>query len=105
MRQHKARVEFAVDVDQPLEMFGRQPQGIVAGIEELDLCTEGRRRPLRLVLAAGLDLFQGHARLLPGELGFAALAKGKTYDLDAVTFLGVQRDGAARAPDEIAGMG
>src|SRR5665811_1282256 len=60
---------------------------------------------LGLVLAAGLDLRQRGARLLPGELAFAALAERQAHDLDPVAALGVQRDGAARAPDEVARMG
>ncbi len=78
---------------------------IVAAIEELDVGAEQRGGAFGLVLAAGLDLLQRGARLLPGELAFAALAERQADDLDPVAALGVQRDGAARAPDEIAGMG
>src|SRR5450756_2334556 len=80
-------------------------QRIVAGIEEFDLGAERRGGPFRLVLAAGLDLLQRHPRLLPGELGFPALAERQAHDLDAISFLGVQRDRAAGAPDEVAGVG
>ena len=104
MRQHKARVELAVDVDQPLHMRVGQAQRIVAGIEEFDLGAERCRGALGLVLAAGLDLLQRHARLLPGELGFPALAERQADDLDPVALLGVQRDRAAGAPDEISRM-
>src|SRR6185369_11212161 len=38
------------------------------------------------------------------ELAFAALAERQAGNLDAVTFLHMQRDRAARAPNEIAGM-
>jgi hypothetical protein len=105
MRQHETRVEFAVDVDQPLHMRFGEAQRIIAGIEELDLGAECGRGALGLVAAAGLDLFQRHARLLPGELGFAAFAERQAHDLDAVAFPGMQRDGAAGTPDEIAGVG
>src|SRR4029453_2740151 len=40
----------------------------------------------------------------PGELAFAALAERQAGNLDAITLLHMQRDRAARAPDEIAGM-
>ena len=105
MGQHKTRIQFAVDVDQPLHMSIGQPQRIIAGIEELDLGAQRDGRPLRLVLAAGLDLVERHARLLPGELGFPALAECQAYDLDPVAPFGVKRDGAAGAPDEISGVG
>src|SRR5258708_2309730 len=59
----------------------------------------------RIVRAAGLDLLQRHPRLLPGELGFAALAERQAHDLDPIAFFGVQRDRAAGAPDKISGMG
>ena len=104
MRQHEARIEFAIDVDQPLHMRVGQAQRIIAGIEEFDLGAERGCGALRLVLAAGLDLFQRHARLLPGELGFPALAERQADDLDAVALFGVKRDRAAGAPDEISGM-
>src|ERR1700722_10705905 len=104
MRQHKARVELAVDIDQPFHMRGRKAQRIIAGIEEFDLGAKGCRRAFGLVLAAGLDLRKRHARLLPGELGFPALAERQANDLDAVAFFGVKRDGPACPPDEIAGM-
>src|SRR4051812_8151256 len=82
----------------------RRPHRIVAGVEELDFRAEQLRRALRLVAPAGLDLLQRRARLLPGELAFAALAERQAGDLYAIALFGVQRDGAARAPDEIAGM-
>ena len=52
-----------------------QPQRIVAGIEELDLRAQHLRGALRLVAPAGLDLVEGGAALLPGELALATLAK------------------------------
>src|SRR5258708_28858395 len=86
-------------------MRTRKAQRIIAGIEEFDLGAERRRRALGLVLAAGLDLLQRHPRLLPGELGFAALAERQAHDLDPIAFFGVQRDRASGAPDKIAGVG
>ena len=80
-------------------------QRVVAGIEEFDLGAERGGCPLRFVAAAGLDLFKGHARLLPGKLEFAAFAERQADDLDAVALLGVQRDGAAGAPDEVSRVG
>jgi hypothetical protein len=105
MRQHEARIEFAVDVDHAVEMRFRQLQRIVAAVEELDLGTEQLGRPLRLVLAAGLDRFQRRALFFPRELAFAALAEGHADDLHAIALFRMQRDGAAGAPDEIARMG
>src|SRR5204863_1850583 len=58
-----------------------------------------------LVATPGLDGGQRRTRLLPGELALAAFAVGQANDLDAKTPLGVQRDRAAGAPDEIPGMG
>ena len=104
MREHEARVEFAINVDQPLHMRVGEAQRIIAGIEKFDLGAERCCGALRFVLAAGLDLFQRHARLLPGELGFPALAEGQADDLHAVSLSGVKRDGAAGAPDEISRM-
>src|SRR5271165_1279592 len=78
---------------------------IIAAIEELDLGPKQLGGPLRLVLASGLDRFQRRAGFLPGKLAFAALAIGQADDLDPIALLGVQRDGAARAPDEVARMG
>src|SRR5206468_3824061 len=77
---------------------------ILAGVEKFDLCAEHVRRALRLVAPASLDLLHRRARLLPGELALAALAERQAGNLDAITFLHMQRDRAARAPDEIAGM-
>ena len=105
MGQHKTRIGLAEDVGQPLHVMVGEPQRIVAGIEELDLGAKGGGGALGLVLAAGLDLVQRHAGLLPGELRLAALAIGEADDLDAVSLLRMQRDRAACAPDEIAGMG
>ena len=101
MRQDKARVEFAVDVDQPIHMRRREAQRIIAGIEEFDLGAERCRGAFGLVAAAGLDLVQGHIWLLPGKLGFAALAECQADDLDAVTLAGVKRDRTAGAPDKV----
>ena len=98
-------MSLAVDVDHAVEMLLVELQRIVAAIEELDLGAEQGGGALGLVLAAGFDLLQRGARLLPGELAFAALAERQADDLDAIALLGVQRDGAARAPDEIARMG
>src|SRR5205809_1100443 len=75
-----------------------------AGVEKFEFRTQHLRRALRLVAPSGLELLHRRARLLPGELAFAALAERQAGDLDAITFLGVQRDRAARAPDEIAGV-
>ena len=105
MRQHEARIKLAKHIGQPLHMRVCQSQRIIAGIEELDLGAQRGGRPLRLVLAPGLDLLQRHALLLPGKLGFAALTERQAHDLDAIAALGVQRDRATGAPDEIAGMG
>ncbi len=76
-------------------------QRIIAGVEEFDLGAERRCGALGLVAAAGLDLVERHPRLLPGELGFPALAERQAHDLDAVTLPGVQRDGAAGTPHKI----
>src|SRR3984957_14300432 len=104
MGEHEARIELAVDVDQSLHMRLVKVQRIIAGIEELDLGAKGGGGALRLVLSPGFDLVERHPRLLPGELGFAALAEGEAHNLDAVTLFGVQRDRAAGAPDKIAGV-
>jgi hypothetical protein len=104
MRQHEARIEFAVNVDQPLHMRIRQAQRVIAGVKELDLGPECGRGTLRLIPATRLDLLERHARLFPGELGFPALAEGEANDLDAIAAFGVKRDGPACPPDEIAGM-
>ena len=79
--------------------------GIVAGVEELDLRAEDAGRALGLVAALRLHLGERHAGLLPGPLALAALAIGQADDLHAVALARMQRDGAARAPDEVAGMG
>ena len=102
--QHEGRIELAVDIDHAVEMRLRQPQRIIAGVEKFDFRTQHLRRALRLVAPSGLDLLHPRARLLPGELAFAALAERQAGNLDAITFLHMQRDRAARAPDEIAGM-
>ena len=104
MGEHEGRIGLAVDVDHAVEMRFGEPQRIIAGIEEFDLRAEHRGRALGLVLAAGLDLFQRRARFLPGELAFAALAEAHADDLHAIALLRMQRDRAARAPDEIARM-
>src|ERR1039457_5940501 len=78
---------------------------VVAAIEELDFGAQQVSGAFGLVLAAGLHGFERGAWLLPGELAFAALAERQAGDFHFVTALGVQRDGAARAPDEIARMG
>ena len=98
-------MSLAVDVDHAVEVPLVELERIVAAVEELDLGAEQFGGALGLVLAAGFDLLQRGAGFLPGELALAALAEGQADDLDAVAALGVQRDGAARAPDEIAGMG
>ena len=103
--EHEGRIGLAIDVDHAVEMLLGELERIVAAIEELDLGAEQGGGAFGLVLAAGLHLFQRRARLLPGELAFAALAERQADDLDPVAALGVQRDGAARAPDEIARMG
>jgi hypothetical protein len=59
-----------------------EAQGIVAGIEELDLGAEGGRGALSLVAAPGLDLLERHTGLFPCKLGFAALSERQAYDLD-----------------------
>ena len=105
MRQHEGRIELAVDVDHPVEMRLVELQRIVAAVEELDLRAEHPGRALGFVLASCLHGRHRRARLLPGELAFAALAIGQADDLHAIAALGVQRDRASRAPDEIAGMG
>jgi len=105
MGENKTRIELAVDVGQAFHMGLAKTQRIVTGIEEFDLGAERGRGPFRLVLAAGLDLRERHARLSPGKLGLAALAERQANDLDAIAFLGVQRDRTAGAPDEISGMG
>ena len=103
--EHEGRIGLAIDVDHAVVMLLGQIERVVAAVEELDLGAEQAGGALGLVLAAGLDLRQRGARLLPGELAFAALAERQAHDLDPVAALGVQRDGAARAPDEVARMG
>ena len=98
-------MSLAIDVDHAVEMPLVEFERIVAAVEELDLGAEQGGGALGLVLAAGFHRFERGARLLPGELALAALAEGHADDFHLVAALGVQRDGAARAPDEIARVG
>ena len=98
-------IELAVDVDHAVEMLVVEFERIVAAVEELDVCAEQFGSPFGFVLAAGLDLFQSGSRLLPGKLALAALTVRQTNNLDPIAALGMQRDGATSAPNEIAGMG
>jgi len=103
--EHEARRGFAVDVDHTVEVLLVQLERIIAAVKEIDFGPEQLGGALRLILAAGLHAFQGRALFLPGELTLAALAEGQADNLHPVTVLGVQRDCAAGAPDEIARMG
>ena len=85
--EHEGRIELAVDVDRAVEMLLVELERIVAAVEELDLGAEQGGGALGLVPAAGLDLLQRRARLLPGELALAALAIGQADDFDAVSLL------------------
>jgi hypothetical protein len=102
--QHETRIDFTVNVNHPGEMRLIEPERIVAAIEEFDLRAQHLGRTLRFLLAAGLDGGERRARLLPGKLALAALAKGQADDFHAVAAFCVKRDGAARAPHEISGM-
>ncbi len=103
--QHEGRLQLVEDVDGAIEHGVGGAQGIVAGIHELDLGSEHRSGALSLVAALCLDVFHLHAGLLPGELALAAFAIGEAQDLHPHAAFGMERDGAAGAPDEIAGMG
>ncbi len=92
--QHERGILLAVDIDHAVEMLFVELERIVAAVEELDLGAEDRR----------LDAVERCALFLPRELAFAALAERQADDLDAIALPDVQRDGAAGAPDEIAGM-
>ena len=104
MRQHERGPQLTVDVDRTIEHLRRHAQGIVAGVEELDLGTEDLRSALSLVAASGLYFIERHTGLFPGELAFATLAERQTHDLHPVALTRMQRDGATRAPYEIPGM-
>ncbi len=102
MRQHEGRIFLAVDVDHAVEVLVVELERIVAAVEEFDLGAQKLRRALGFVLAAGFDLLERRAGFFPRELAFAPFAVGHAHDLHPIAALGVQRDGAARAPDEIA---
>ena len=105
MGQHEARIELAVDVDQPVHMRLGEPQRIVAGIEELDLGAEHAAARSASSLRPALTFSSVAPASFQANWHLAALAIGQADDLDAIALLGVQRDRASGAPDEIAGMG
>ena len=106
MGEHEGRLQLAVDVDEPVEHLRRGAQRIVARVEELDLRAQHRGGALRLRRAAAPSprpairraFFQAHWLSPRSPIGEAD-------DLHAVALLGMKRDGAARPPDEVAGMG
>ena len=49
VREHEGRIGFTVDVDHAVDMRLRQPQRIVAGVEEFDLGAEQLGGTLGLV--------------------------------------------------------
>ena len=91
-------------VDHAVEVLLVELQRIVAAVEELDFGAEQGGGAFGLVLATSFDLFHRRAWFFPRELALAALTEGHADDLHLVAALGVQRDGAARAPDKIARM-
>jgi hypothetical protein len=80
-------------------------QRIIAEIVELDVAAEDLRGLLGFGEPRGLHLVERHSRLAPHLGALAALAERKAHDLHVPAALGVKRDRAARAPDEIAGVG
>ena len=87
--EHEGRIGLTVDVDHSVKMRIGRLERVIAGVEELDLGAQQLGRPLGLVLAPGLDLFERGALLLPGELALAALTVRQAHDLDAIAFFGV----------------
>ena len=90
----------------PLLVGTRHLERVVAEIEAHQLVhPEFAAGALGLVAAGLLDLVQGHAGLLPEPGALAALAEGQAQHRDRALLLGMQRDRAPAAPDEIGGMG
>src|SRR5262249_10183588 len=81
-----------------------RPQRIVAGVEESHFGAEQARGPFRL---GAPDLFHpldGHRRILPGALAFAALAIRQPEDAHTAAARRVARDRGAGAPGGISRM-
>jgi len=62
------------------------------------------RATLGIVVSTGI-VPRGNPDHLPGARALTALAVGETQDADAMAARRVERDGAARAPDEVGGVG
>src|SRR5690606_17477522 len=104
MGQYESGVLLAIDVDNAVEMFFVELERRVAAVEERDLGAEQVGGALRLVLAARFGAFPRRAVVLPGELAVAAFAEGEADGLRAIAGFGVQGDGAAGTPDDVAWM-
>ena len=77
---------------------------VIARIEETNFSAEDAGSASGFCAANFFDAVDGHARLFPGALAFAAFAKGKAENSDAIATAGIESDGAAGTPDEIGGM-
>ena len=105
--QHEGGVDGAVDIGQAEQAVLRQGDRIVAEVPELDVVhAEHGGRGARPPSAARAFT---RSSVMPGWrqsfADFAALAIGQADDGDLPAARGMQRDGAAGAPDEIGGMG
>jgi len=104
MGQHELRLQLPIERHEAIEMRLVDAERIVADVEEHGLAAEDVSGALGFLLAGGLHLLQRGARLPPELRRFAALSIGEADHHDAIAALGVERDGAAGAPDEIRGM-
>ena len=106
MGEHEGGLHLADRIDEPEPRLAVHLERIVAEIEELDVGHAERLRGFfRFLAPACLHFLKRHAGVLP-ELGaLAALAIGEADDRDGVAPLGVKRDRAGAAPDEIGAVG
>src|SRR5579872_2555823 len=106
MGEHESRMDVAIEIDEPIERLVIELDRVIAEIPELNIGdAEGIRRRLGLLLTLRLHALQSHAILPPELRRLATLAKGKTHNRHRGPSRRMQRDGAARAPGEIGGMG
>ncbi|MNX93595.1 hypothetical protein D3C86_1257850 [compost metagenome] len=78
---------------------------VVADVEELDAGPKDIGRGLGLFTPRGFDFFFAHLALAPQFGGLTALTEGQADDVHGIPLLRMQRDGTARAPDEIGRVG
>ncbi|MNR14349.1 hypothetical protein D3C85_1308210 [compost metagenome] len=99
--ENEFRLHATKHIGQAKQRFFVGPHRVVADVEELHARAKDLRCGFRLVATCGFDLVFRHLAFAP-ELGrLTSLSIGKAHDVNGVTLLGMQRDGATSAPDEV----